>query len=262
MFKDIKEELKKYNPLIHAITNPISIRDCANVILSTGARPMMAEHPEEVETITKSAGALLINLGNLTKAREEAMLISAKAAKENNIPYVIDLCGIASLSNRRDLALKLISICEPGIIKGNYSEIKALYDEAYKGSGVDSDKNLTTEEIAEISKALSEHYKTTILASGKTDVIANGTDVYLCNNGSAQMATITGTGCMQGALCTAYLSVTDSVDAATTACQVFGIAGEMAETPLGSGIFAVNLLDRLSTITESDVERLGKLEKY
>ena len=36
----------------------------------------------------------------------------------------------------------------------------------------------------------------------------------------------------------------------------------MAETPLGSGTFAVNLLDRLSTITESDVERLGKLEKY
>ena len=61
MIDDIRIKIKEKKPLIHCITNPISIRDCANVILSVGARPMMAEHPDEVEAVTKSAASLLLN---------------------------------------------------------------------------------------------------------------------------------------------------------------------------------------------------------
>ncbi len=43
----IMEAVPKKAPLIHCITNPISIHDCANVILAVGGRPIMAEHPEE-----------------------------------------------------------------------------------------------------------------------------------------------------------------------------------------------------------------------
>ena len=37
--------VREKRPLIHCITNPISINQCANVILAAGARPIMAEHP-------------------------------------------------------------------------------------------------------------------------------------------------------------------------------------------------------------------------
>ena len=53
---DLRKRIKEEKPLIHCITNPISIHDCANIILAAGARPIMAEHPLEVEEITATAG--------------------------------------------------------------------------------------------------------------------------------------------------------------------------------------------------------------
>ena len=46
---DILTGLRERAPLIHCITNPISINHCANAILALGGRPIMAEHPREVE---------------------------------------------------------------------------------------------------------------------------------------------------------------------------------------------------------------------
>ena len=63
-------------PLIHCITNPISINDCANILLAIGARPIMAEHPDEVAEITAIAKGLALNLGNITDARMASMKIS------------------------------------------------------------------------------------------------------------------------------------------------------------------------------------------
>ena len=79
---DIRKTVKQTQPLIHCITNPISINQCANGILAIGARPMMAEHPREVAEITRTAKALMLNLGNITDARMESMMLSAKTAKE------------------------------------------------------------------------------------------------------------------------------------------------------------------------------------
>ena len=59
------------NPLIHCITNPISINQCANAVLSAGARPIMAEHPLEVAEITATASALMLNIANITDVRME-----------------------------------------------------------------------------------------------------------------------------------------------------------------------------------------------
>lgn len=68
--KSVRDATKRNQPLIHCITNPISIHGCANMILAVGARPMMAEHPLEVEEITKTAGALMLNLGNITDVQD------------------------------------------------------------------------------------------------------------------------------------------------------------------------------------------------
>ena len=74
------EQLRQKQPLVHCITNPISINDCANALLAVGARPMMAEHPREVAGITAHAGALLLNLGNITDVRMESMQLAGQAA--------------------------------------------------------------------------------------------------------------------------------------------------------------------------------------
>ncbi len=90
----IKKNIKSRKPLIHCITNPISINDCANMVLATGGKPIMAEHPLEVAEITSVSKALGVNLGNITDIRMESMLISGKVAFKNKIPQVIDLVGV------------------------------------------------------------------------------------------------------------------------------------------------------------------------
>ena len=146
---DIRSAVKQKAALIHCITNPISINQCANVILCAHARPMMAQHPEEAAVITSSAGAVMLNMGNITDVRKQSMLISAQTAKQKGIPFVLDVCGSACLPTRREYALGLIGTCLPSVIKGNYSEITALARKDYTSTGVDADKTLTTETVAE-----------------------------------------------------------------------------------------------------------------
>lgn len=90
MFEQL-EALRQKKPLVHCITNPISINLCANGLLAIGAQPIMAEHPEEVEEITGNASALLLNLGNITDVRMLSMKRSAIAATKRRIPIVVDL---------------------------------------------------------------------------------------------------------------------------------------------------------------------------
>ena len=252
--------VKELSPLIHCITNPISINQCANVILASGARPMMAEHPEEAAVITATAKAVMLNMGNLTDVRKESMLISAKTAAERGIPFVLDVCGAACLPTRRQYALELISASLPTVVKGNYSEITALYSSSYTSSGVDADGALTLEAAAQTTKALSGQLGTVVLASGKTDIVTDGRQLLFIHNGTPQLGTVTGTGCMQGALCAAYLSVMGGLDAAAAASVVFGICGELAQTEKGAGSFMVNLLDALSTVTDERINELSRIE--
>ena len=257
---DITNSVKQNAPLIHCITNPISINQCANAILCTGARPMMAEHPEEAAVITKTAGAVMLNMGNITDVRKQSMLISAQTAKENNIKFVLDVCGAACLPTRREYALSLISTALPTIIKGNYSEITALAREDYSSSGVDADTALSLETVTQTAKALAQKLGTVILASGGTDIITDGENTALVHNGTKQLGTVTGTGCMQGALCAAFLSAANGFDAAVSACAVFGICGQLAQTDKGAGSFMTNLLDALSTVTDEQITALSKIQ--
>ena len=257
---EVRKRLRTERPLIHAITNPISMNLCANVVLGLGARVVMAEHPREVAKITKTANALLLNLGNISDSRMEAMKISGAVSKANGIPVALDIVGCGCSALRRQFAKELIRDACPMIIKGNYSEIKALYDDEYSSIGIDSEF-VDESEMIRICKELAIRHNAVILASGKRDVVTDGKRVALVKNGCSQMASVTGTGCMLGAVCTTLLSVADAFDAGVTACAVCGICGETAQTQKGSGSFLNNLLDNISTLTDETVGKYLRLER-
>lgn len=245
--------------LIHCITNPISMMQCANAILSLGAKPIMAEHPGEVAEITATASALLLNTGNISDSKMEAMQISFEMAMSMEIPVVIDAVGIACSTLRRDFVLKLLEKYRKSagflLIKGNYSEIKALYDASYRGKGVDAEESLNAKEITCLSKELSKNLGAAVLASGAGDIVVFGDKAVLVKNGVPQMGNITGTGCMLGAVCATFLSRECSSESIADACAFFGIAGETAAQNengkperVGCGSFLIRLLDALSCI--------------
>ena len=124
-WNDVKGKIDSQSPLIHCITSPIAINDCANAVLALGAKPIMAEHPLEVENITLMSKSLAVSLANITDARAESIMISGKAACKAGISSVIDLVGVTCSKMRADLAKKYITQCRPAVIKGNVSEIKA-----------------------------------------------------------------------------------------------------------------------------------------
>ena len=93
MFKNMLENVRKNCPLIHNITNYVTVNDCANIVIACGASPIMADDKNEVEDITSLCGGLNINIGTLNSRTVESMLIAGKKANEVNHPVVLDPVG-------------------------------------------------------------------------------------------------------------------------------------------------------------------------
>lgn len=224
-----KKMIIKNKPLIHCITNHISINDSANVILALGAKPIMAEYSGEVEEITAVANSLCVNLGNISEERIKSFFISGKKAFEKGIPCIIDIVGVACSRFRLEISKKFIDECCPCVIKGNEAEIRALNGSTYKTIGVDSQCSTEPNSLINLAKTVANKFNSVVLISGKVDVVSDGRKTCLIENGSPLLTLITGTGCVQGAICGTYLAVTNPFQAAVSAAVTMGIAGEFAE---------------------------------
>ena len=265
-------------PLIHCITNPISINDCANILLAIGARPIMAEHPDEVAEITAIAKGLALNLGNITDARMASMKISAGAAKDKGIPFVLDLVGLSCSRLRQKYAKELLKIAVPDIIKGNISELRTLLGlPTTPGMGVEAgQKEMVTKEnaleYARIFQKQAREYHTLLLATGPIDLVVSSEEAYIIANGSNALASITGTGCMNNVLAGACLAgvhgissqATNNTLAAILSCLLLGIAGENIQDIYlnqGPGSFHYSLMDSISKLTPQTIAQQCNITK-
>ncbi len=255
----LRRQIKEKHPLIHCITNPISINDCANAVLAVGAKPIMAEHPREAAEITETAACLAVNLGNITDARMESILLSGRTANKLGIPHIIDAVGVTCSTLRLELAQVYIRETRPWIIKGNISEIKKLCGEKENAVGIDAGEidEISPGNIARYAALLCGYAEKTgavILASGKTDLVCTRDQAVAVQNGTSMLSKLTGTGCMLNVLTGSFLAEKEPFFAALLGCAVLGIAGELAETPLGTGSFHTALLDRLYTIDDEIIK--------
>ena len=265
-------------PLIHCITNPISINDCANILLAIGARPIMAEHPDEVAEITAIAKGLALNLGNITDARMASMKISAGAAKDKGIPFVLDLVGLSCGRLRQKYAKELLQIAVPDIIKGNISELRTLLGlPTTPGMGVEAgQKEMVTKEnaleYARIFQKQAREYHTLLLATGPIDLVVSSEEAYIIANGSNALASITGTGCMNNVLAGACIAgvhgissqATNNTLAAILSCLLLGIAGENIQDIYlnqGPGSFHYSLMDSISKLTPQTIAQQCNITK-
>ena len=86
MLKTAFENLRSRSPLIHNITNYVTVNDCANMVLACGASPIMADDAAEVEEITAICGGLNINIGTLNSRTVTSMLLAGKKANQLGHP--------------------------------------------------------------------------------------------------------------------------------------------------------------------------------
>lgn len=258
---NVLEDVRAKTPLVQAITNYVTINDCANILLCAGASPAMCEAREEVEEFVNLISALYINIGTLTKEQEEASILAVKRAAELNKPVILDPVACGAISRKKDLVHKLLECGNISVIKGNIGEIKFLAGCSGKVRGVDSidDGEGAVEACRELAKSLGA----VIAATGQTDIVTDGQQTYLIDNGSSMLTLVTGAGCMAGALAAATAGANEDRLVSTVAALILmGLAGEMAagslEKPL-PGSFRIKLFDFVYSITGADVLRGGKV---
>lgn len=269
------KEIADRSPLVHCITSPVAINDCANVVLAMGAKPFMAEHPKEVADITARAQALTVSLANVTDARMASIMISGSEAHDKNIPHIIDLVGVTCSKLRMNLAKEYIKKYKPSVIKGNVSEIKAVAGVDFSSIGVDAGKSDAVSDndesaksfMAELTRNYAKITGAIVEATGAVDIISDSDRTVFVKNGSSNMPYITGTGCMLTCITGAYMSVLPPFEAAVNAAAMFGICGERADGVIkrddimsGLGSYHVKLLDEVSKITSLDVDKYKNIE--
>lgn len=252
---EIYNRIQRERPIIHCITNAVTVNDCANILLAAGASPTMAHHPMEVEEITAGTKALVCNFGAI--AEYEAMEKAGRVAEKLGHAIVIDPVGVSGSGYRREKCQALIEQIHPTCVRGNYSEIRALMEHCSTVTGVDAgDKSLDIEAL----KMYAESYHVIVVASGETDIITDGTTTYFCENGDAKMERITGSGCMSSVMLGAFLGMEPSVQSAAACCAFVGIAGELAAEKTdacggGTMTFRNFLIDEVSLMTPEKMKR-------
>jgi hydroxyethylthiazole kinase len=259
IYKSI-QVIRSQSPVVHNITNYVVMNNTANALLAIGASPVMAHAEEEVEEMVNIASALVINIGTLSEHWINSMFKAARRAREKGIPVILDPVGAGATIYRTKTARELIDSESPSIIRGNASEIMALYDDKSKTKGVDS--AASSEAAIDIARRLSETKKCVVCVSGPTDYIVDKENTLKIKNGHALMSRVTGLGCTASVLCGAFAAVEKRHFVATAeAMAVMGIAGEMAAgVAVGPGSLQMHFLDYLYRLSEDDINRRLKVE--
>jgi hydroxyethylthiazole kinase len=177
MIEKIIDRVKKEKPLVHHITNWVTIYDCANITRAFGGLPVMAHAKEESADMAKIASSLVLNIGTLTTELIESMIIAGKSANEKGIPVILDAVGVGATKFRDKKAIELMDKIKINIIKGNASEIARLAGRSVTTKGVESTKIKFN--LINLAKKLADKRKATVVITGKEDIITDGKRVFL-----------------------------------------------------------------------------------
>lgn len=266
MLKTCLENVRTSMPLVHNITNYVTVNDVANILLACGGSPIMADEPSEVEEITSICGGLNINIGTLNQRTIEGMFLAGEKANALNHPVLLDPVGAGASLLRTDTAVNLMAKLNLTAIRGNISEIKTLAKGCGTTKGVDADvadavteENLT--EAVAFVKDFAQKNSVLTAVTGAIDLVSDGEVCYVIRNGAAEMSRITGTGCQLSALMTAFLIANpkNGLTAAAAAVCMMGLAGEIGKSNMlpgdGNATYRNRIIDAISHMTGEELEK-------
>ncbi len=271
MFGDYLNNVKKVHPLIHNITNYVTVNDCANILLACGGSPIMADDPEEAADITSISDGLNINLGTLNSRTISSMRLAGQKACELGKPVVLDPVGAGASKLRTETAHRLLEEVRFTVIRGNLSEIKCLAAGEGGARGVDADwgDRITPErvdDLIDLARAFSIKTGAVIAITGAIDLVVSAAEAYCIYNGHPMMASVTGTGCQLSALTAAFVAANPGRAAAATSAAIaaMGLAGEQAYRRLtpedGNASYRIYLIDAIYRLTAQELEQKARCE--
>lgn len=264
------ENVRKTTPLVHNITNYVTVNDVANVLLACGGSPIMSDEPEDVEDITSICGGLNINIGTLNQSSIKGMFLAGKKANELGHKVLLDPVGAGASKLRTDTAVKLMEEIDFTVIRGNISEIKTLALGSGTTKGVDADvADAVTEDSLDQAVAFVKSFAkltgSVVAITGAIDLVSDSDKCYVIRNGRPEMGKITGTGCQLSGMMTAFLVANpgNELEAAAAAVCTMGLAGEIGWANMKEGDGNSTYRNRIiDAIYNMDKETLDKGAKY
>jgi hydroxyethylthiazole kinase len=243
--------VRAQSPVVHHLTNWVTIYDCAQVVKVLGASPVMAHAKEEVQEMVRLAGALVLNIGTLTVEMVIAMKLAAQAANARGIPVILDVCGAGATSLRDRKCFELLDEVRIDLIKGNASEVARISGAQVYTKGVDAGR--VEVDLEEAARSLALRGNHTVVVTGPEDLVVDGSRRFIVKNGHPLMSRVVGTGCMAASVIGAFAAIEpDLAQAAAAGLVCFNVAGEMAAALASRpGSFKVKLFDCLDELDET-----------
>lgn len=257
------DRVRERCPLVHHLTNFVTVNDCANVTLAIGASPIMAIAPEEAGEIAALSSALVLNIGSLDAAAVDVMVAAGKCANAKNVPVVFDPVGAGASAFRRRATERILEEVKIAVVRGNISEIRSVGGLASTGKGVDADPADSGANAAQIAKTVARSRKCAVAVTGARDAISDGETVIYVDNGHPMLTKVSGTGCMCTSLVGAFVGAEPAKPllGAAAAIMCMGIAGDMAFARAGGagyGSFRLAVMDAISLMNGKSLLERGK----
>jgi hydroxyethylthiazole kinase len=253
--------IRERKPLVHQITNYVVMNETANATLALGALPVMAHALEEVEEMVGLAGALAINIGTLSPAWVEAMLVAGHAANARGVPIVLDPVGAGATRYRTDTASRILDEVEVAVVRGNQGEIATLVGVEAEVRGVESIG--AGGDPAGLAHEAARTLGVVAAVTGAVDHVSDGQRTLAVANGHELLAAVSGTGCMATALTGCFLAVRADapLEAAAEALAAFGVAAEDAAAEArGPGSFHAGLYDALAALDPETLDARARID--
>ncbi len=255
------QQVRDNAPLVHNVTNLVTMQRIADILLAIGASPLMAHAESELDDITNIAQVLVLNIGTLDDQWSHTMQKAQGFAINKKIPIILDPVG-AGASNLRTETAKQLLKNGVTVIRGNASEILALSSDKYKTKGVDS--LYQTDAAVKAGQKLATDHHCCVAISGKNDVICYQDKTIILSHGHELLTRVTGMGCSVTAMIGAFSAlIQDPMLASSYALLLLNIAAEVAvKNASGPGQFYMNLLDTLYGISNQEFLTLNVRESY
>lgn len=271
MLGNCLDKVRETLPLVHNITNYVTVNDVANVILACGASPIMSDEPEDVEDITSICGGLNLNIGTLNQRSIQGMFVAGRKAKELGHVILLDPVGAGASALRTNTAVRIMDELNPTIIRGNISEIKTLALGSGTTKGVDADAadavtEANLEQMVAFAKDFARKSGSLVAITGAIDLVADGDTCYVIRNGRPEMGKITGTGCQLSGMMTAFLVANpdNQLEAAAATVCAMGLAGEIGHARLqageGNSTYRNRIIDAIYNMTGAELNEGAKYE--
>ena len=261
-------KVRETKPLVHHITNYVTVNDCANITLAIGASPVMADDLGEAADIAAIAGAVVLNMGTLNKNTIPSMIAAGISANKKGIPVIFDPVGAGASKLRNDTVAQLLNEVKLSVIRGNISEIRFISGLRSQTKGVDASESdiAGAESAGKTAKELAKKFGSIVVVSGAIDSVSDGKKVLSIKNGHPMLGNLTGTGCMCSSLIGSFCAASpgDLFAAAAAAMFSMGIAGELAfkkAGKLGNGSYRAALHDAVSRMDAQTLKKMAKFDE-